>query len=84
MRKPTNGLLIFYLLDSHGIDGGEHIEPGPPFTSFAVSFPQIKGDKGVDYTVNVYLEGTWPMNDNKSSRSDTSSIDMEGRRRTRR
>lgn len=58
VRKPTNGLLILYLLDSHGIKNGEHIEPGPPFTSFAVSFPQIEGDKGVDYTVNtVYLEG---------------------------
>ena len=59
VRKPTNGLLILYLLDGRDIAEGQHIEPGPPFTSFAVSFPQIKGDKGVDYTVNtVYLEGT--------------------------
>lgn len=55
VRPSTNGLLIIYPLDPDGKT--EKGKDGLPIIGFALSFPEIEGDKKVTYIVNnIYYE----------------------------
>lgn len=51
-RNPANGLLIMYLLAGSGINGGDHLPDGPPYTAYCVSFPNDPTGTTVEYVVN--------------------------------
>jgi hypothetical protein len=51
-RSPKNGLLILYLLRGEGIEGGGHIDDGPPFMGYCLSLPRDPNATAVEYMVN--------------------------------